>query len=350
MPWTGLGPAAIAVALAIALAAAVYVACLVLLGRLTGPAMMQMRVRARRPVLVLSVSVALAVGLPALPLPPSVRLPAQHLVSLCLIGLLAWAMAVVLALVEDVLSRRYDVSLADNLLARKIQTRFGVLRRAAVAVVVVFAVAAMLITFPQVRVLGTSLLASAGIVGVIAGLAAQPILTNLFAGLQIAVTEPIRIDDVVVINGYWGRVEEIDLAYVVVRVWDLRRLVLPLTYLLQQPFENWTYRGSALLGYVYVYADYTVDVDALRTELDRILRHSPEWDGQTANLQMTGADERTVQLRALFGTRNSDERWNLMVRVQELLIRYLRLHAPDQLPRDRLVLETGRARSGPHRV
>ena len=342
MPAHSLWLVAATVAFALLVGTAVYAVCLHLLGRFGGQAVAARRARARRPVFLLAVFVAATVSLPALSLPAAIHAPVEHVLSLCLIALLAWAATTALAVAEDVLSRRYDVSLADNLLARKIQTRFGVLRRTAAAVVVVLAFAAMLMTFPQVRVLGGSLLASAGLVGVIAGLAAQPVLTNLFAGLQIALTQPIRIDDVVVINGYWGKVEEIDLAYVVVRVWDLRRLVLPLTYLLQNPFENWTYRNAQLLGYVYVYADYTVDVDALRAELQRILRASPEWDGATWNLQMTGADERTVQLRALFGARDSNDRWNLMVRVQEELIRYLRTHAPEQLPRDRVTLEPHR--------
>lgn len=323
-------------AAAVALGLVLYGVGLRLLARLDGQSHSAVGRRGRRPLALFATVVTVAVALPGLRLSPALYGAVRHVLWLALIALLAWAVVEGLGVVQVLINRHYDVTGQDNLEARKIQTRFIVLHRSAAVLVSVLAAAAMLMTFPQVRLLGGSLLASAGLVGVIAGFAAQPVLTNLLAGLQIALIQPIRIDDVVVVNGDWGRVEEINLAYVVVRIWDLRRLVLPLTYFLQQPFENWTYREANLLGYVVVYADYMVDVGALRQELERLLRASPEWDGKTWNLQMTDADERTVQLRALFGTRNSDDRWNLMVRVREGLIEYLRTHAPQALPRTRL--------------
>lgn len=169
--------------------------------------------------------------------------------------------------------------------------------------------------------------------------------------MQITLTQPIRIDDVVVVAGYWGRIEEIDPTHVVLRVWDLRRLVLPLTYFLEQPFENWTYRGADLLGYVHVYADYGVDVGRVRDALSRILEARPAWDGKVCSLQMIGADASTVQLRALFSTRNADDRWTLMVALREGLVDHLRRDQPSSLPRYRVgTIDAGAAPPDPSRA
>jgi small-conductance mechanosensitive channel len=289
-----------------------------------------------RPATALLLVLSLLPWLASLPFGPAGAAVATHVGSLALIGAITWCLVAVLRIVQDSVVRRYDITAADNLLARKVQTRLAVLRRVANALIVVIAVAAMLMTFPEVRLLGGSLLASAG-----------PVMTNLLAGMQIALTQPVRLDDVVVVNDYWGRIEAIDSTFVVLQVWDQRRLIIPLSYLLAQPFENWTYNGTDLLGYVHVYADYGVDVERVREALLSILRASPEWDGKVANIQMTQADELTVQLRALFSTRNSDDRWNLMVRVREELIAHLRRDQPGHLPRYRLEAAAARAPAGP---
>lgn len=265
-----------------------------------------------------------------------VRSVVQEILTLFAIATVAWILIALSSVLTDLIAERYDLTAQDNLLARKILTRSSVIRRIVDVLIVVVSLSAMLMTFPEARTLGASLLASAGLIGLIAGLAAQPLLTNLIAGLQIALAEPIRIDDVVIVNGDWGWIEEIDVTFVVVRIWDLRRLIVPLSYFLQQPFENWTYKSADLLGYVHVYADYTVPVEAVRGELERILQATDLWDRKVWNLQVTGADEHAVQMRALFSAANSDVRWNLMVHVRERLVEFLRQQYPDQLPRTRV--------------
>jgi small-conductance mechanosensitive channel len=184
-----------------------------------------------------------------------------------------------------------------------------------------------------VRNLGASLLASAGIAGLVVGIAARPILGNLLAGLQIALTQPIRIDDVVVVEGEWGRIEEIGAAYVVVAIWDQRRLVLPLQYFIEKPFENWTRAASELLGTVFLWVDYGMPVDLLREELRRVCEASPDWDRRVAEIQVTEAGERAVQLRVLVSARDASRAWDLRCHVRERLIDYVRREHPEFLPR-----------------
>lgn len=191
----------------------------------------------------------------------------------------------------------------DNLAARRMRTRFLVLRRIAAVVIAFVTLSVMLMTFPSIRRLGLTMFASAGVAGLIVGLAARPMLTNVIAGLQLAFTQPIRIDDVVVVEGEWGWVEEIGTTYVVVRIWDLRRLVLPLSHFIERPFQNWTRATADILGAVYLYADYTLPVEEVRKELLAILESSGLWDGKAWGLQVTDATEHTLQLRALMSAR-----------------------------------------------
>ena len=177
------------------------------------------------------------------------------------------------------MKRRYRNDAPDNLLARQVETRIDILSRTAVTLVVIVAAALAAMTFPAIRTLGTTLLASAGVAGIVVGLAARPLFENLVAGVQIALTQPIRIDDVVIVEGEFGRIEHIGATYVVVNLWDQRRMVFPLTYFIEKPFQNWTRTGSALTGTVFVYTDYSVPVDALRAELPAILARSSLWDG-----------------------------------------------------------------------
>jgi small-conductance mechanosensitive channel len=266
----------------------------------------------------------------------------KEVAILAFIATIAWVVIALLRVGSEVAAARYQTAGADDLLVRKLRTRVDVVGKVVGVLVVILAIGAMLMTLPGVRALGTSILASAGIVGIVAGLAAQPLLTNLFAGLQIAITQPLRLNDVVVVSAptsssaYWGQIEEITAAYVVVRVWDLRRLIVPLAYILQQPFENWTYKTSDLLGYVTIYADYRVDVDAVRQELQRILHASADWDRKVWNLQVTTVSPETIGMRALFSARDSTHRWNLIVMVQEQLVRYLQERYPEHLPRMRV--------------
>ncbi|MDH3556523.1 MAG: mechanosensitive ion channel family protein, partial [Deltaproteobacteria bacterium] len=178
----------------------------------------------------------------------------------------------------------------------------------------------------------------AGIVGIIVGLAAQKSISTLFAGIQMAITQPIRIDDVVIVENEWGRIEEITLTYVVVRIWDLRRLIVPITYFLEKPFQNWTRISADLLGTVFLYVDYTVPVEAVRAELKRILESSPLWDKQVCTLQVTNATDRTLELRALMSAADSPRAWELRCDVREKLIGFIRQNYPDGLPKVRAEL------------
>jgi small-conductance mechanosensitive channel len=195
--------------------------------------------------------------------------------------------------------------------------------------------AAGLMMFDTVRSLGASVLASAGVIGIIVGFAAQRTIANLFAGFQLAMTQPIRIDDVVIVENEWGRIEEITLTYVVVRIWDLRRLIVPLSYFIERPFQNWTRAQSDILATVFLYTDYAVPVDAMREELKRILAQAPDWDGKVCALQVTNASDRSVELRALASAADASKAWNLRCEIREKLIFFVQQNYPDSLPRVR---------------
>jgi small-conductance mechanosensitive channel len=189
--------------------------------------------------------------------------------------------------------------------------------------------------FEPVRQLGASVLASAGVIGIIVGFAAQRTIANLFAGFQLALTQPIRIDDVVIVENEWGRIEEITLTYVVVRIWDLRRLIVPLSYFIERPFQNWTRAQADLLGTVFLYTDYTIPVDTVREELNRIVGQSKNWDGKVCGLQVTNATERTLELRALASAADSSRAWDLRCEIREKLVFFVQRHYPESLPRQR---------------
>jgi small-conductance mechanosensitive channel len=227
------------------------------------------------------------------------------------------------------------MDLADNLAARRVQTQIEVLHRIVVVIVVVVALSVMLMTFPTIKHIGMSLLASAGLAGLIVGMAMKSTLSSLIAGIQIAFTQPIRIEDVVVVEGEWGWIEEIGTTYVVVRIWDLRRLVLPLSYFIEHPFQNWTRSSSDLLGTVFLYVDYTVPVEEVRAELRRIVESTNLWKGEVCVLQVSDATEQAVQLRALVDAHDSNAAWGLRCFVREKLIQFLQEKYPSALPKVR---------------
>jgi small-conductance mechanosensitive channel len=235
----------------------------------------------------------------------------------------------------EVYIRRFQLQAADNIMARKQLTQARVLKGAAGTLIVVITIAAALMTFEQVRQYGVSLFASAGVAGLVVGLAARPVLSNLIAGVQLALTQPIRLADTVVVEKETGSVEEIYATYVVVRLWDQRRMIVPLSYFIEKPFENWTHRETGLVGAVTLRADYTVPVERLRAEVERIVKASPLWDGQTLNLQVTEADDRGVELRALVSAANSGRLWDLRCALREQLIGFLQREYPQALPRRR---------------
>ncbi len=280
--------------------------------------------------------IALILATPVLAVSPGLQVVFSNGISLLVIGGVAFVLVELLDAAEAAVLRRYPLQVADNLEARRVHTQVVVLKKVALAVIAIFTLASALMVFEPVRQLGTSILASAGIAGIIIGLAAQRSIATLLAGLQIAITQPIRLDDVVIVEGEWGRVEDITLTYVMVRIWDLRRLVVPITYFIEQPFQNWTRQSADILGTVFLHVDYTVPVEAVRVELGRILQASPHWDGKVNVLQVTEARERTLELRALASAPDASEAWNLRCEVREKLVAFLRERYPETLPRVRV--------------
>lgn len=256
----------------------------------------------------------------------------RHIAGVLLIVIVYWMLARAVYVVRDFLLSRYDVEAEDNLLARKIHTQLKVLARVAYLTAGVLALGTALMTFDSVRELGASILASAGIAGLVLGFAAQRTLGAVIAGLQIALTQPIRIDDVVIVEGEWGRIEEITLTYVVVKIWDLRRLILPITYFIEKPFQNWTRVTADLLGTVHLHLDYRVPVERIREETKAILDAAPEWDGKVWNVQVTGASDRALEVRALMSASDASKAWNLRCHVREKLVSWLQENHPASLP------------------
>jgi len=297
-----------------------------LLARLSGP------LRLLLPVLLVQAV------LPALPTVAGGLL--QGSLYVVLVAAVAWLAASLLYAAEDAVAQHYTTDTPDNLKARKVVTQVRILRRIATAVVVVLAAGIMLLQYDPVRQLGTGLLASAGIVGIVVGIAAQRTLGDLFTGIQIALTQPIRVDDVVIAEGDFGWIEEITLTYVVVRVWDRRRIVLPITHFVEKPFQNWTRTSADLIGTVFLYLDYSVPMDDLREELQRIVEASEHWDEDVVGLQMTDASERTVTLRVLASAKDAPTLWNLRCEIREKLVAHIREEYPDALPALRTRLET----------
>ena len=287
---------------------------------------------ARGPGLVILPLFALVLALPSAPFPSDVRVTIQRVLGLGVIGSIGWAVVLLVQLVSDTIYTRYMVEVENNLAARRIRTQTQLLNRVVTAIVAIITLAIMLMTFPSVRHIGVSLLASAGLAGLVVGMAARSTLASLIAGIQLAMTQPIRLDDVVVVEGYWGWVEEINTTYVGLRVWDLRRLVVPLTYFIEKPFENWTRTRADLLGTVMFYVDYGLSVEEVRNEFHRILESSSLWDRKAWGLQVTDVTEKTMQLRALMSASNGSKLWDLRCYVREMLIRYLQGQHPESLP------------------
>lgn len=257
----------------------------------------------------------------------------QHLLGVLLIGAISWFGIRCIGALEVAVARFNPIDLADNLRARRLQTQVRVLSRTAMVVVTLLGIAVALMTFPGVRQFGASLLASAGLAGLAVGFAAKPVLGNLIAGIQIALTQPIRIDDVVIVEGEWGRVEEISSTYVVVAIWDERRLIVPLQYFIEHPFQNWTRKSAQILGSSMLWFDYGLPLDPVRDELKRICETAPEWDGRVCVLQVVDVNERAMQLRALMSSADSGQSWDLRCKVREGLIAFVRREFPDCLPR-----------------
>ena len=262
-----------------------------------------------------------------------------RVVETAFIGSFAWALICTVDVIQDSVLRRYQLSQENNLAVRKLFTQLQFVKKVVVSLIVLVATGMVLMSFATVRRIGTGLLTSAGIASVIIGFAAQRSIGNLLAGFQIAFTQPLRIDDVLVVEGEWGRVEEITFTNVVLRLWDERRLVLPLNYFIEKPFQNWTRSSSQLLGTVFLNVDYTIPVEAVRAELQRIVAGTERWDRRVCLLHVTDAKERTLELRALVSAADASTVWELRCEVREQLVAFVQQHYPECLPKTRSTVD-----------
>jgi small-conductance mechanosensitive channel len=276
---------------------------------------------------------------PLLALDPAIAPAARHAGTLLLILGFGWLVVSLISVLDDGLHERLLSGVRDDRSAKRILTRAEILRRVLTLFVAALTAAAMLVTFPEGRAVGTSILASAGIAGLVLGIAARPAAESLIAGLQVALTEPFHLDDVVIVEGEWGRIEEITSTYVVVRIWDLRRLIVPLRHFLEKPFQNWTRSGTALLAQVTVEVDYSTPVARVREQVGKILASSNLWDRGFWSLQVVEAGERTMRLRVVASAADSGDAWDLRCEVREKLIAWLQEHHPRALPRVRATFE-----------
>lgn len=265
---------------------------------------------------------------------------AEKTLEVLLIIGFAWLAIKVIYVVQDYINLNFDIQQENNFLARKVRTQVQFVKRLLVIGIVVITLSILLLSFESVRSIGAGILTSAGVTGIIIGFAAQKSIANLIAGFQIAFTQPIRIDDVVVVESEFGRIEEITLTYVVVRLWDLRRLVVPINYFIEKPFQNWTRQSSEILGTVMLFTDYYVSLKEIRAELRRLCEASPYWDKKVCALQVTDTTDQSVQLRVLVSAANSGNAWELRVYLREMLLEYIRENHPESLPRTRAELQT----------
>lgn len=340
--WAEWGWALIIILVAVALALGVHRIVFMLgtrvVDRVRRPIAASVLRHSNQPAKALFAILALFLVVPSLPIPIEMKSSLERFLALTFTGAMGWLAFKLTWVINDVVTAKYDLTAADNLLAREVMTRVGVMQRILAAVILVLTVLLILMSIPSIRQIGVTLFASAGIAGIVAGLAARPALTNLIAGIQLALTQPIRIDDVVIVEGEWGWIEEIRVTFVVVRIWDLRRLVVPLSYFIERPFQNWTRKTADILGTVFLYVDYTVPVQRVRDQLHALLQADELWDGKVWGLQVTDANERVVELRALMGARNSGDAWNLRCHIREQLIAFLHREYPGSLPRLRAEL------------
>jgi small-conductance mechanosensitive channel len=280
---------------------------------------------------------AMMLAVPVVPLPPETAALLARMMAVAVIGLIGWAAIVALHIAADLYLRRFRLDIDDNLLARKHNTQVRVLARTVDVLLIMLTLSAALMTFPAVRQYGVSLFASAGVAGIVAGLAARPVLSNLMAGVQLAMTQPIRLYDAVIVENEYGTIEEITSTYVVVKLWDLRRMIVPLTYFIEKPFQNWTRENSSLIGNVMMYLDYRAPVGIIRQKFRDIVKESKLWDGQTAALQITDFKEGTMELRLLMSARSSGAAFDLRCEVREKLIDFIQHEHPEALPHSRQV-------------
>lgn len=294
--------------------------------------------RTQGPTIALFILFVLGLALQASPFSDPVASVINHLLLAAFVVVLGWAAVNTLDLGAELYLQRVHMDVEDNLLARKHITQVGILRGAIRTLIGIVTLAITLMTSQSVRQYGVSLFASAGAAGLVVGLAARPLLSNLLAGIQIALTQPIRVEDAVIVNGEFGWIERIGGTYVVVRIWDLRRMIVPLSYFIEQPFQNWTHESADLLGSVFLHVDYSVRVDAVREKLQELVAKNAKWDGKVAGVQMTDLPENMVELRVLVSARNAGLLFDLRCDVREGLVAWLQDEFPEALPRQRAEL------------
>ena len=251
----------------------------------------------------------------------------------------SWILIEIVRLLKRRLLNRYDISNEDNLKSRKLYTQVNLLEKVIVFVIIIITIGLMLISIDSIKEIGVGIFASAGVVGIIVGLSAQKIVGSVLAGIQIAIAQPFRIDDAVVVEGEWGWIEEVNLTYVVIRIWDKRRLVLPTSYFLEKPFQNWTRTTADVLGTVFIYTDYNISVDILRKELTRLLKTTKLWDKKVNVIQVTDSKQNYMEIRILVSAKNSPEAWDLRVLVREKMIEFIQKNYPDSLPKTRIEVQ-----------
>lgn len=327
----------VSVAVAFLLHWAIYAAVLRLVRVRMNPVLLPQIFQPTRWLVVL---MALAAGIKSIELGPHVEEIWAIGSKMVLALLMGWLILRVLRAARLIAEQQADMSVEDNLKARRRHTRIRILYRIAQSVVAVLVIAMMLIAIPGVRAIGVTLMASAGLVGLAVGAAAQPALKNLIAGIQMAFSEPIRLDDVVIVEGEWGRIEDITLTYVVVRIWDDRRMVVPISYFLEKPFQNWTTKTSDLLGTVFLYVDPTADVERIRAKFIEVTGANSRWDKRVAILQVTDHRADALELRGLLSARNAGIAFDLRCEVREAMLSFLRTEMPEALVRGRQRLET----------
>ena len=296
--------------------------------------------RLARPVRVFLPLLILDLVLPLMKLSSRYYLIFNKTTGVLLILTFAFILVAIVKVCEDYVVHTYDLKKENNLKERKIRTQLQFVRKFVVFLIVILTVCAILLSFDNLRRLGAGLLTGVGVGGVIVGFAAQRSLGNFLAGLQIAFTQPIRIDDVLVVEGEWGRVEEITLTYVVISIWDERRLILPINYFIEKPFQNWTRTTSDILGTAFIYLDYTAPVAEIRKEFTRLIHTTDLWDKRVHVLQLTNTSEHTIELRALMSASSSSRAFDLRCFIRENLVAFIQQNYPESLPKTRAIIQT----------
>jgi small-conductance mechanosensitive channel len=291
--------------------------------------------RGQRPLRLGLLTFTLSFGATIAPLNSDQAQVIRHILLLGFIVVLGWTAKTSLHIWMTVYLRRFKLDTEDNLLARTHVTQSRIAERIAGFMIVAITIAATLMTFPEVQQYGVSLLASAGVAGIVLGLALQPVLKNVFAGIQLAITQPIRIDDALIVEGEWGNVEEITSTYVVVKLWDWRRMILPLSYFIEHPFQNWTRESSALIGTVMIYLDYSVPVSVIRSKVEEIAAASKLWDRRVVGVQVTDFRENVMEIRILVSASNAPKTFDIRCEMREKIIEFIQREYPASLPRVR---------------